>query len=331
MNTLHFSLVDDYATEHDFENTEAHDIIHEIETNIRETFNNEERGSFILRFTTIGGIILQGISIPNTGLAEQITSKINVTLLEKLEKSLTFSEIGSWLHCEIHYHHQKEQFVFKVNRTKRFNVNNKNWVYDIDDDVFKPTREEFLYHFKKHARAPYFMPEWHDSLVKEQQKITELIKNSTVTEVFNEAFNTKVFVPEEYLELEKNDSFISMWNELDETYKEVLSTQHDLLKFFIDEDKFTQQSYMINVVFQKELLETFLEKTVPYSNAEDRAKILNLFFSVIGNNNRYPIYDESGFQQEEIDLESLDEDYSSMVNEFITIQTKQRFPDLDSQ
>ena len=308
--------------------TEAREIMAQIENSIRTVFDVREEGILTVRFFSMSREITKSASFSKPegkDDASIVCDKIPFDLIMSLRKEMYDDKKGTWLTATARLDCLTEEFAFIFNYDVRPNIFNDDFIYTENDDIISPDREEILSDFKKFSRSEEFIPEWVNELLLEQQIIDETIKNTDPYDLFSEAIETEAILDGDFALVYGVPAWEKLWKELSNSYIDHLVNDDTLISVFVEPAKAYQQSAVIFDGLEIDVSSSFIDKIVGEMTVLDRASIVNSWRKI---NSRDEIFDIDG--DDEIDTDTLDDEFGLLIGELVMEQTKQRFPDLDS-
>jgi len=328
-NIIRTELHDDVVEGYYIASPKIARALERIEESILHHFKNVKNSEVTFFFTTIGGVIISGKSKTHPDLVNRCIEEISHEVILDLEEAFYLEEIGSFLHFTLYYSQKRNSFSISINRMRRFNILEDQWKDNDDVPNIFPKRASLLHHFKKYPRSKKYIPEWYDLLNEESRVIKEKL-DSIDTKVFYFDRLKKLNIPKKYSILKNNELFIKIWNYIDILYSNSLYEDKELLSFLLDSEKESDLPGYLSHEFEPELISNSIDYFNLWSSAEDRAVIVNYYLLSIGEKVKYPIYDNSGYQDEEIDYFDLDEDFADLITNLVRHFTRKRFPDLEN-
>lgn len=310
-----------------WQNPETRQIVHQIKESVSSVFKDYDDGTVTVRFMSFPRELVKTVTFSHPGGESdaQIVSKlVSFESVTQLRQAMWNKDRGTWLTATVTFNCLTEEFDIAFNYDVRPNVHNDDFLYKEGDFLVSPEREEIISDFKRYPRSENLIPDWLNDLLLEQSSIDYMISVTDPRDLFSEALEAEVVLDGKFSQLGNVSYWNAMWNQLGKRYTHKLIKDKSLLPVFVDSSRAYDQAELISDTLEFHLCLDFVDELARELSVIDRAKIVNDWRRV---QERAEIFDIEG--DEEIDVDSLDDEINAVVAELIGKQTRQRFPDLE--
>lgn len=249
--------------------------------------------------------------------------------LVSLRKETSDPEIGAWfsvdfeIDCDANWDLEIEDRDIKVNFNydKRFNVLNKNFLYNSKDLVL-PTDEMILKDLQRNPRSEENLPSWYASMVETIESEKNLTNQSEiVNELFAEAFSKVPEMTGGYARVAHIPFWQNLWSTVSTHFERSMKTQPYVIRAFVD-PKYRFMRYDSLLWAAREFSDLLARTNYETNRTALSAKIFNGAATVgeyIGPVGKFDLKDLSS--------EEVERAFSDVIYQMLTLQNRQRFPE----
>ena len=310
-------------------NARSLEIIRDIERSVLSVFDTKDDGILMVHFIAMSRGLTKSASFTGEDPdddASAVCDKIPFDAITELRREMYHPEKGAWLTAIVRLDCFDEDFSITFNFDSRPNIFNEDFIYNDSDSMVSPDREEILADFKKFPRHDIFVPEWVNDLVIEQKLVDNAIAEADPYDLFSEPIDLPAYLVTDYKELSENALWNKVWESLSESYVKQLVTDKSLLPVFVEQSKYSQQAAAIFDILEINLCKKFVKEMSEELTVIERAEFVNKLYEARGQGAQFDVEGD-----DEIDTDTLDEEFYEVIEEMIASQTKHRFPDIESE
>lgn len=309
-------------------NARSREIMGQIEESVRSVFDSHDEGVLTVRFFSMSRELTKSASFSideYSDDASMVCDKIPFDLIMELRREMYDESKGTWITATARLDCFNEDFSFIFNFDTRPNIFNDDFIYTDSDSMVLPDREEILADFRRYSRGDNFIPDWVSELSLEQEMVDSAVDAADPYDLFSEALDVRPSLEVDYEELVECDVWQKVWSKLGKSYVDHLVRDKSLIPVFVEQAKSYQQAPAIFDGLEVNLAKDFINKLAEDLTIIERAVFVNNLYVSRGDDLQFDVEGD-----DEIDTDTLDDELSEIIVELIMSQTRQRFPDLET-